>query len=102
MRTTVNIEDKVLEAVKEYAAARSISLSTAVSDLLKRGLPEEIPTIWENGILVFAPRPDTPRITIEQALAIEDMIEDEEDKRIIDQMKSAVPRRRRKAGSSTE
>ena len=72
MRTTLNIRDDVLRQVKEYAAARSISNGAAASDILERGLNAEVPTKWENGILIFAPGPDSEMITLEHALRIED------------------------------
>ena len=72
MRTTLDIRDDVLEQVREYAAARSISKGTAASEILERGLNVEVPTKWENGILIFSPGPDSEMITLEHALRIED------------------------------
>ena len=57
MRTTLDIRDDVLERVKEYAAARALSNGAAVSEILERGLDAEVPTKWENGLLIFAPGP---------------------------------------------
>ena len=72
MRTTLDIRDDVLEQVRDYAAARSISKGAAASEILERGLNAEVPTKWENGILIFAPGPDSEMITLEHALRIED------------------------------
>lgn len=77
MRTTLDIRDEVLEQVKEYASARSISYSAAASDILERGLNAEVPTKWENGILIFSPGPDSEIITLEKALALKDAMENE-------------------------
>jgi hypothetical protein len=77
MRTTLDIRDDVLERVKEYAAARSISNGAAVSEVLERGLNAEVPTKWENGILIFSPGPGAEMITVERALAIKDEMENE-------------------------
>ncbi len=77
MRTTLDIKDEVLEKVKEYAAARSISQGAAVSEVLERGFNAEVPTKWENGILIFAPGPGAEKLTVEKALAIKDAIEEE-------------------------
>ena len=74
MRTTLDIKDEVLEKVKEYAAARSISQGAAVSEVLERGFNAEVPTKWENGILIFAPGA-RKKLTVEKALAIKDAIE---------------------------
>jgi hypothetical protein len=79
MRTTLDIRDDVLEKVKAYAAARSVSQGTAVSEVLERGFNAEVPTKWENGILVFDPGPGAEILTLERALAIEDAMEDELD-----------------------
>jgi hypothetical protein len=35
-------------------------------------LNAEVPTKWENGILIFSPGPDSEMITLEHALRIED------------------------------
>ena len=79
MRTTLDIMDDVLENVNEYAAARSISKSAAVSAILERGFNAEVPTKWENGILVFDPGPGSKMVTLEHTLAMEDAMEDELD-----------------------
>lgn len=40
MRTTLDIDDDVLAAVKDIAAARRISIGKALSDLVRRALSE--------------------------------------------------------------
>jgi hypothetical protein len=79
MRTTIDIRDDVLEKVKEYAAARSISKGTAVSEVLERGFNAEVPTKWENGLLVFDPGPGAETLTLEHTLQLEDAVEDDLD-----------------------
>ena len=76
MRTTVDIRDDVLTRVKEYAEARSISNGSAVSEILERGLDAEVPTKWENGILIFAPGP-TGAVTAEHVMRLKDEMESE-------------------------
>jgi hypothetical protein len=76
MRTTVDIRDDVLTRVKEYAAARSISNGSAVSEILERGLDAEVPTKWENGILIFAPGP-AGAVTAEHVMRLKDEMESE-------------------------
>jgi hypothetical protein len=78
MRTTLDIRDDVLEQVKEYAAARSISRGAAASDMIERGLNAEVPTKWENGILIFSPGPEGA-VTAEHV------------QKLIDQMESELP-----------
>jgi hypothetical protein len=77
MRTTLDIRDDVLEQVRDYAAARSISKGAAASEILERGLNVEVPTKWENGILIFSPGPGAEMITLEKALALKDAMESE-------------------------
>jgi hypothetical protein len=77
MRTTLDIRDDVMEQVKEYATARSISQGAAATLMIERGLKADVPTKWENGILIFAPGPDSEMITIEKALALKDAMESE-------------------------
>jgi len=76
MRTTLDIRDDLLEQVKEYAAARSISNSAAASDILERGLNAEVPTKWENGILIFSPGPGGA-VTAEHVMKLKDEMEGE-------------------------
>ena len=78
MRTTIDIRDDVLERVKEYAAARSISNGAAVSEVLERGLNAEVPTKWENGILIFSPGP-SGAVTAEHVMKLKDEMESELD-----------------------
>ena len=77
MRTTLDIRDEVMEKVNQYAVARSISKGAAVSDVLERGFNAEVPTKWENGILIFSPGPESEMITLEKALALKDAMESE-------------------------
>ena len=77
MRTTLQIRDDILQQVKEYAAARSISYGEAASEILERGLNGRVPTKWENGILVFDPGSDAEVVTLEHTLRLEDELEGE-------------------------
>jgi hypothetical protein len=76
MRTTLDIRDDVLEKVKEYAVARSISNGAAASEILERGLNAEVPTKWENGILIFSPGP-AGAVTAEHVMQLKDEMESE-------------------------
>lgn len=72
MRTTLDIRDDVLAQVKEYAAARSISLGEAASILLKRALKQPTPVRKDGHFFVFAPGEGAEAVTLEHALRIED------------------------------
>jgi hypothetical protein len=76
MRTTIDIRDEVLEKVRNYAKARSISNGEAASDILERGFTATVPTKWENGILIFVPGSEGV-VTLEHTLRLEDELEDE-------------------------
>jgi hypothetical protein len=76
MRTTLDIRDDVLEQVKEYAAVRAISYGAAASEILARGLSVEVPTKWENGILIFSPGPEGA-VTAEHVMKLKDEMEGE-------------------------
>jgi len=73
VRTTVAIDDDVLEAARRLAAARDEPLGKVVSDLMRRGLAvrreyssggSEFPT--------FEVRDDSPPITLEDVKRDED------------------------------
>jgi len=76
MRTTLDIEDDVLEQVKEYASARSISQGAAASEILKRGFNADVPTKWENGILIFSPG-SAGAVSAEHVMKLKDQMEGE-------------------------
>jgi len=77
MRTTFDIRDDVLQRVREYAAARSITNGAAVTEVLERGFNAGPPTRWENGLLIFDPGEGADAVTLEHTLALEDAMEDE-------------------------
>jgi hypothetical protein len=72
MRTTLNLSDDAMEQVKEYAAARSLSLGEATSLLVIRGSKHRIPVRKDGHFFVFAPGEERETITLEHALKIED------------------------------
>jgi hypothetical protein len=65
MRTTLAIDDDVLDQVKEYAESRRMSLGKAATDLIRRGISRPAPTHMENGLRVFSRSADSPLITTE-------------------------------------
>ncbi len=52
MRTTLAIDDDVLEEVKQYAAQRDISLGKAATDLIRRGISRPLSLKCIDGIYV--------------------------------------------------
>lgn len=74
MRTTLAIDDAVLGVVKRYAEGRSISLGKAVTDLLRRALATDCPTVTVNGLTVLDPG---RRSRLVSAATVQQLIEDE-------------------------
>ncbi len=62
MRTTLNLDDDVLDEVKQYADRRSVALGKAASHLIRRGLNSPLQTKTVNGLQVVVLPEDTPRI----------------------------------------
>jgi len=65
MRTTLNIEEEALSAIKKYAEERAISLGQAASDLIHRGAGNLPQFRTKNGWTVFEPPPGSPPLTKE-------------------------------------
>lgn len=63
MRTTVNLDDDVFPAVKQYAESRSVSVGKALSELVRRGIRASFPTRMVNGLRVIDLPSDSPRIS---------------------------------------
>ncbi len=58
MRTTLDIDDDVLEAVKERAAGQKSTIGKVISDLARHALtrPATVPLIERNGFFVLPSR----------------------------------------------
>jgi hypothetical protein len=72
MRTTWNIDDAVLEEVKQYARARAMPAGEAATYLLKESLHRPLGTRIENGFTVFDVPEDSPIVTLEHTMRLED------------------------------
>jgi hypothetical protein len=62
MRTTLAIADDVLEAAKQIARERGVSVGEVVSDLARQGLRRATPTCQRNGVPFL---PAGPVVTLE-------------------------------------
>jgi CTP:molybdopterin cytidylyltransferase MocA len=71
MRTTLNLDDDVLELVARQAKLRGVSLGKTVSDLLRRGLSASTPAENRNGLVVFHLPADSPKVTTDDVRRIE-------------------------------
>ena len=74
MRTTLDIDEDVLEAAKELAAARRTTAGKALSDLARRGLapPAEQQPSVRNGVPLLPPRPGSRPVTMEEVNRLRD------------------------------
>ena len=65
MRTTLEIDDDVLQAARSVAAAEDKSIGKALSDLARRGLARQSRSKARSEFPVFDVGPDAPSITLE-------------------------------------
>jgi len=72
MRTTLNIDDELMNAIRSLARERRQSLGEVVSDLIRRGLRPEAPEAYSHDFPVFMVREGTPPITPEMVQAAMD------------------------------
>ena len=72
MRTTLNLSEDALEKVKDFAAARALSLGEATSVLVMRGSKQRIQVRKDGHFFVFSPGADAETVTLEHALRVED------------------------------
>ncbi len=65
MRTTIDIDEDVLMAIKELASARGVSAGRVMSDLAKEALASREPVEYRNGVPLFPKRLDGQIVTLE-------------------------------------
>ena len=71
MRTTLTLDDDILELAARQAKLRGVSLGKTVSDLLRRGLSAPTPSQDKNGLVVFQLPADSPKVTTDEVRRIE-------------------------------
>jgi hypothetical protein len=62
MRTTLNLDDDVADAVARQAKARGVSIGKTVSDLVRRGLNAPTRSAHQGGVVVFELPEDSPKV----------------------------------------
>jgi len=73
MRTTLDIDDDVLQAAKELAALHGKTAGQVVSELARRGLSPSGPARLRNGVPLLPPRPaGQPRPTMKLVNTLRD------------------------------
>jgi hypothetical protein len=73
MRTTLDIDEDVLQAAKELAASRRTSAGKVLSQLARRGLrPGEAQPSTRNGVPLLPPRSGARPVTLETVNQLRD------------------------------
>lgn len=66
MRTTLTIDDDLLDRAKQLASARGATLGEIISELARRGLAAPAqPSAVRNGIVLFPVQPESGAVTME-------------------------------------
>ena len=71
MRTTLTLDDDILELAARRAKLRGVSLGKTVSDLVRRGLSASTSAQAKDGLVVFKLPTDSPPVTTEEVRRIE-------------------------------
>lgn len=74
MRTTIDLDDDILQAAKELAVARGTTIGRMVSELARKGLAREASgDVVRNGVPLLPPRgPGEPRVTMKRVNDLRD------------------------------
>jgi hypothetical protein len=75
MRTTLSLDDDVVQVVRSYAESRSLAFGKAISELVRRGLNAPMATRLVNGIHVVVLPPGSPQVTTERIKDLENELE---------------------------
>jgi hypothetical protein len=79
MRTTVRIDDELLERLKAQAQREDVSLARVFNRVLKAGLQAGATRGRKQSAYTEPPHPlGTPRVSLDKALALAAALEDEE------------------------
>jgi hypothetical protein len=70
MRTTVSIDDDLLEVARQMAEAREETLGQVLSRLIRRGLEPRVATPGDGGLPTFSVEPDAPVIPGQRAVEL--------------------------------
>lgn len=81
MRTTLNIDDDALAALRDYAKKYRLSLGDAASDLINRGIEAAPKFKKKNGWVILESPPGAPPLTTELVKEIEQEFYEEEYRR---------------------
>jgi hypothetical protein len=65
MRTTLDIDDDVLQAAREIARRKGMTMGRVLSELTRQALTQRVESSTRNGIPLFPKRPDGEIVTLE-------------------------------------
>jgi hypothetical protein len=71
MRTTITLDDDVLELARRRSRLRGESLGRTLSDLIRRGLQAATPAREIDGLVMFDLPTDSPRVTTDDVCRLE-------------------------------
>jgi hypothetical protein len=72
MRTTLDLDDDILQAAKDLASHRRTTTGKVISELARKGLAPAGEERVRNGVPVLVRRPGAPRLTLEQINELRD------------------------------
>jgi hypothetical protein len=73
MRTTLTIDDDILEAARERADFERKTIGAVISTLARKGLcPAEPPPVYRNGIRLLPIQPGSGPVTLEHVNRLRD------------------------------
>ena len=72
MRTTLDVENDVLDAARALAAVHMVSVGAALSELARRGIAARTPLGARNGFPVLQVPPETPVFGLDGGAAAAD------------------------------
>jgi hypothetical protein len=72
MRTTLDVDDDVLRAVREIARRKSMTMGQVLSELARQALTRQIERETRSGIPLFPKRPDGEIVTLELVNGLRD------------------------------
>jgi hypothetical protein len=75
VRTTVKIDDDVLQAARQLAEAKGQSLGQTLSELARASLTRPGVSQYRNGVKLLPARPGASRVTMEEVNALRDELE---------------------------
>jgi hypothetical protein len=71
VRTTISLDDDLVEVVTRHARLRGLSLGKTISDLVRRGLQAPATAVEQGGLVMFKLPADSPAVTTADVRRIE-------------------------------